>query len=79
MSGTVVHLPQPTAAPILKVVPSRFVTIELAEAVTGLTASAIRNKIHKGEWVEGRQYRRRDGRVFVDLRGFEAWVAQEAE
>lgn len=81
MSGTVVHLPDRSAqAPILKVAPSRFVTIELAEAVTGLTANAIRTKIGKGVWVEGRQYRRApDGRVFVDLRGFEAWVAQEAE
>lgn len=59
---------------------SRFVTIELAEALTGLTASAIRTKIGKGYWVEGRQYRRGpDGRVYVDLRGYEAWVAQEGE
>ncbi|HEY0915666.1 MAG TPA: excisionase family protein [Solimonas sp.] len=81
MSGNVVPLPgrQPPS-PILKVTPCRFVTIELAEAVTGLTASAIRTKIGKGVWVEGRQYKRApDGRVFVDLRGFEAWVAQEAE
>ena len=73
MSGNVVPLHQP-AAPILKVAPSRFVTIELAEAVTGLTASAIRTKIGKGIWLEGRQYVRRDGRVFVDLRGYEEWV-----
>lgn len=66
--------------PILKVAPARFVTIELAEAVTGLTASAIRTKIGRGVWVEGRQYRRApDGRVFVDLKGFEQWVAPEAE
>lgn len=66
-------------APILKVAPGRFVTIELAEAVTGLTASAIRTKIGKGVWLEGRQYRRGpDGRVYVDLRGFEEWVAQGA-
>lgn len=68
------------AAPILKVAPARFVTIELAEAVIGLTASAIRTKIGKGVWVEGRQYRRApDGRVFVDLRGFEEWVAPDRE
>lgn len=62
-------------APILRVAPSRFVTIELAEACIGLTASAIRNKIGKGVWVEGRQYKRApDGRVYVDLRGYEQWV-----
>lgn len=76
MSSTAADNP----APFLRLVPSRFVTIELAEAVTGLTASAIRTKIGKGYWVEGRQYRRGpDGRVYVDLRGYEAWVAQEAE
>lgn len=64
--------------PILKVAPARFVTIELAEAVIGLTASAIRTKIGRGVWVEGRQYKRGpDGRVYVDLKGFEQWVAQE--
>lgn len=65
--------------PILKVAPSRFVTIEMAEAVTGLTASAIRTKIGKGVWIEGRQYRRRDGRVFVDLKGYEEWVELDPE
>jgi hypothetical protein len=65
--------------PILKVAPARFVTIELAEAVIGLTASAIRTKIGRGVWVENRQYRRApDGRVYVDLKGFEEWVTQEA-
>jgi hypothetical protein len=74
MSGSVVPLLDQPRAPILKLVPTRFVTIAIAEAVTGLTASAIRNKIAKGEWLEGRQYVRRDGRVFVDLRGYEEWV-----
>jgi hypothetical protein len=74
MSGNVVPLPAQPRSPILKLAPARFVTIDLAEAVTGLTASAIRNKIAKGEWLEGRQYVRRDGRVFVDLRGYEEWV-----
>ena len=54
--------------------PARFVTIELAEKLTGLSQKAIRRKIEEGVWVEGRQYRRRDGRIFVDIRGFERWV-----
>lgn len=65
-----------TAEHGVRVLPSRFVTIELAETVTGLTASAIRTKIGKGFWLEGRQYVRRDGRVFIDLRGYERWVEQ---
>lgn len=74
MTAQVLPLPQPGAAAILKVAPARFVTIELAEACTGLTASAIRTKIGKGIWVEGREYVRREGRVFIDLKGYERWV-----
>ena len=55
---------------------SRYVTIDLAAAKTGLTIPAIRAKIHKGEWAEGKHYVRRDGRVFIDMEGYERWVAQ---
>ena len=41
--------------------PSRFVTIELASVLTGLTESAIRMKIHRGVWLEDRQWVKRDG------------------
>lgn len=54
--------------------PARFVTIELASRLIGLSDKAIRRKIEDGIWAEGKQYRRRDGRVFVDLRGVENWV-----
>ncbi len=64
--------------PAVLLAPSRFVTVELAATVIGLTAKAIRRKIEDGMWAEGIQYRRApDGRVYVDLRKFEAWVAQE--
>lgn len=46
---------------MLRVAPARFVTIELAEVVIGLTAKAIRRKIEDGILAEGKQYRRRDG------------------
>jgi hypothetical protein len=69
--------PDPSDKPI-QVAPARFVTIPLAAAITGLTASAMRTKISRGFWVEGREYRRApDGHVFVDLRGFERWVETE--
>lgn len=58
----------------INVAPARFVTIDLAAAITGLSPVAIRSKISKGFWVEGREYVRRDGRVFVDLKGYEKWV-----
>lgn len=55
--------------------PSRFVTIEVAEMVTGYSASAIRSKIARGDWVLNKQYRKApDDRVLVDLEGYEKWV-----
>lgn len=64
-----------TAHTIVQLAPSRFVTIDLAEALTGVTASAIRTKITRGVWIEGRQYVKRGGRVYIDLKGYERWVA----
>lgn len=61
-----------------QVVPARFVTIELAAVVTGLSPGAIRTKIARAVWVEGREYVKREGRVFVDLRGFERWAEGRA-
>jgi hypothetical protein len=59
---------------VLRLHPSRFVTIELAAALTGLTENAIRMKIHKGVWLENRQWVKRDGRVMIDMRGYETWA-----
>lgn len=60
--------------PTITLAPVRFVTIDLAATLTGLTAKAIRRKIERGSWLEGRQYKRQDGGVYVDLRAYEAWV-----
>ena len=52
-----------------------LVTIEKAEERIGLSEKAIRRKIERGDWLEGREYHRGpDGRVYVSLRGFELWV-----
>jgi len=59
-----------------KVTPSRFVTVGLASIVTGLTQPAIRTKISRGVWLEGREYvRAPDGHVMIDIKGYEQWVA----
>lgn len=65
----------------IQVAPARFVTIELGATVTGLTEKAIRRKIEDGVWIEGREYRRQvdDGRIYIDLKGYEAWVARARE
>jgi hypothetical protein len=55
----------------LQVATSRFVTIKLAAALTGLTVGAIEMKIAKGVWLEDKQYVRRDGRVLIDLLAYE--------
>lgn len=54
---------------------ARYVTIEKAEAETGYTADAIRGKIKRGDWLEGAVWKRApDGRVLIDLQGYERWV-----
>lgn len=77
MTASVHQFPAETPAALQRVAPSRFVTIELASVLTGLTPGAIRTKIGKGIWLDGRQYVRREGRVFIDMKGYEAWVAQD--
>jgi len=58
---------------------SRYVTVSLAAAITGLSEKAIRRKIEDGKWVEGREYRRSpDSGIFIDLRAYERWVEQAA-
>jgi len=55
--------------------PARYVTIELAAAVTGYTVEAIETKIKRGVWVEGLEWKHApDGRRLIDLRGVEQWV-----
>lgn len=55
--------------------PAPYVTVKLAAQMTGLTEKAIRAKIKEGVWLENREYRRApDGRLYISIRGFEAWV-----
>ena len=42
----------------------------------GYGVQRIEGKIARGEWLEGREYHRRDGRIFVDLRAYEQWVVK---
>ena len=52
----------------------RYVTIE-AFTASGYTVKAMQQKIHKGVWMEGREYRRGpDGRILIDMIGFVKWV-----
>lgn len=54
---------------------ARFVTIELASALMGLSQDAVRKRITRGTWIEGKHYRKApDGRVWMDMDGIEKWV-----
>lgn len=65
--------------PPIIVAPARYVTINLAAVVLGLSAAAIRKRIERGHWREGKEWKRSpDGGVWVDLRGHERWVEQTA-
>lgn len=50
------------------------VKIELAEAAFGLTRRAIEGKISRGDWLEGRQYHRKTGEIWIDVQGVKRWV-----
>lgn len=56
--------------------PARFVTIEVFSAITGYSEKAVRRKIQEHAWRQGREYKRApDGRLLVDMQGYEKWVA----
>lgn len=57
---------------------ARFITIRLASQVTGLTEKAIRRKIERGIWLEGRHFRRADGGIFIDMKRYEEWAEKAA-
>lgn len=63
-------MPEPT----LLLAPARFVRIRLAAAITGLTEKAIRRKIERGVWLEGKHWRRADGGIYIDTKAVEKWV-----
>lgn len=48
--------------------------IPTAAVALGTSQKAIRRKIEEGVWREGREYHRRDGRIWVDFRGVAQWV-----
>jgi hypothetical protein len=57
------------------VVPTRYVLLPLAAAVTGYTVKAMERKIERGDWLEGKLWQRAsDGRILIDLVGYPKWV-----
>ena len=61
-----------------QVATSRYVLLRLAETVTGYTVKAMERKIERGDWVEGKVWRRApDGHILVDLQGYQRWVENQ--
>ena len=57
------------------VTPARYVLLPLASAITGYTVKAMERKIERGDWVEGRVYKRApDGHILLDMLGYQKWV-----
>lgn len=58
---------------------TRFVTIKRFSELTGYTAKAVESKMHRGDWLEGREFRKApDGRILMDMEAYERWVTGEA-
>lgn len=63
------------ADPVVQVTPAPYVTMQLAEAMTGYTVKAMERKIERGDWLEGREwFKAPDGRRLISIQGYRAWV-----
>jgi hypothetical protein len=54
---------------------ANWVTIGKFEELTGYTEAATRSKIARGDWREGKEWKKApDGRVLMSMQGYEQWV-----
>jgi hypothetical protein len=67
---------QPRASEVPIVVStSRYVLLPLANLLTGYSVKAKERKIERGDWQEGKVWRRApDGRILIDVVGYQRWV-----
>lgn len=55
--------------------PARYILLPLANAVTGYSVKAMERKIERGDWREGKVWKRApDGRILIDMVGYQKWV-----
>jgi hypothetical protein len=63
-----------TEAPIV-VGTARYVLLPLANLLTGYSVKAMERKIERGDWQEGKVWKRApDGRIVIDVLGYQRWV-----
>ncbi len=56
-----------------------YLTIDKFSEVSGYTKEAIRSKIKRGQWLEGREWKKApDGRNLINIEGYEQWVEGQA-
>jgi hypothetical protein len=66
--------PRTTDAPIV-VGTARYVLLPLANLLTGYSVKAMERKIERGDWQEGKVWKRApDGRIVIDVLGYQRWV-----
>jgi hypothetical protein len=54
---------------------ARYVLLHLACVLTGYTVKAMQRKIERGDWTEGKVWKRApDGRVLIDMVEYHKWV-----
>jgi len=48
--------------------------------LTGYTPNAIKMKIHRGIWLNGREYTKApDGNILISIKGYENWINKSRE
>lgn len=63
--------------PVL-VAPARYVLLPVANAITGYSVKAMERKIERGDWPEGKLWKRApDGRILIDMMGYQRWVESQ--
>lgn len=54
----------------------RWVTVEKAAEILGLTRQAIYARIKRREWQQGTHWIKKGARLFIDLLAIYAWIEQ---
>jgi hypothetical protein len=58
--------------------PARYILLPVANLITGYTVKAMERKIERGDWQEGKVWKRApDGRILIDIVGYQKWVESQ--